>query len=1056
MQIGQNSKYLLMQTRSKAKMYEYSIPNELHIAVEDKANELLLIAISAIGDISAQIIKENNPFRIIPEEKKVELEFASRYFDAFLQSKLEPTYPQYYFLLGAIAYYLCGYTGSAKVMANNLIVNKLDLDCNAIEKTIALLLQDKINSESLTGVIEESSYSYYLHQVIATWDTWFQQHHPPDFSFITEFRSHIYSHGTSRELLLTDALLAILLLKIERSALNLLPSYSHLELGAWEEMLGNKKNIHELWPAQIRLGEAGVFSGKSAVIQMPTSSGKTTSMSIAIQSAFLSKRTALAIIVAPFRALCREISIDIAHDFEDDPNVSVNAISDVLETDDMMELLGSLGKESKNIMVLTPEKLIYLLRQNIELIKEVGLIIFDEAHMFDDATRGAHYELLISTIMMHLDKDTQRLLLSAVIPNAEQINEWFTGGQGVVIADNSIRATEKSIAIADWETFRSDQYGYLYFLDPENHNNLEFYVPRVIEIQPLKKQRKNEKQRFFPTVNFQTAKVEYNDIAIYLALKLNHNGGVAIFCGRKDTADGVLDRIIELELRGVDIKSFLNNTAENEYEKIARLIKENYGQDNIYYKAAMKGIFAHHRGISNGIRIASEYAMKKGLIKCIVCTSTLAQGVNLPIRYLIISNLYQAQERIKVRDFHNLVGRAGRAGLYTEGTILLSETFVYSRKTRHKENWRWKAYLEILDPSNSESCLSQILLLVRPVTIEVSYNTAVTYDFYHMVLARYNDAKNYDEELPKLIERFVAQHPKKAYAFKSMVDQVIRCLDVIESYLLSFLTDSSNQEFDSLVSNTFGYFLASEEEKERMKTIFSTIKTHLLDTVNSADKRAVFSRTLLGTKQLLELEEWVNENYVELLNCDATSQILHLIIPKIIEYSENKRLKAVITEEAIPNMANMWIDGMTYKQIFNYAIGNDVQIIRRNKEAGIQLGDVIDICDDGFGYASTLIINAIFELLQLQYEESNDACKLLGELSKQMRYGLPSKKSILIFESGFADRVVSLILATALREIPFNNKKQFQKVAEANKDILMKLLDGYPRIFVDRMSGLLL
>lgn len=48
MLIGSNSKYLLKQTRSKAKMYEYSVPSELHIAVENNANELLLIAIAAI------------------------------------------------------------------------------------------------------------------------------------------------------------------------------------------------------------------------------------------------------------------------------------------------------------------------------------------------------------------------------------------------------------------------------------------------------------------------------------------------------------------------------------------------------------------------------------------------------------------------------------------------------------------------------------------------------------------------------------------------------------------------------------------------------------------------------------------------------------------------------------------------------------------------------------------------------------------------------------------------------------------------------------------------
>ena len=739
MLIGNNSKYLLKQTRSKAKMYEYDVPNDLHIAVEENANDLLLTAIGAIGNLSAEILNANNPYRIIPSDKKAELEFASHFFDAFFQSKLEPQYPQYYLLLGAIAYYLCDYIGSAKVMATMITIEKLDLDCSGIERVLTLLLQDKLTQNSLPELSQNNPYSQYLALVAETYQNGVQQCKPVELGFITEFRTLVYAQGSPRELLLADALLAILLTKIERSAINLLPKYSGLSTNDWKGMFKNKKSIRELWPAQIRLGEAGVFLGKSAIIQMPTSSGKTTSMSIAIRAAFLAGRTSLAVVVAPFRALCREISIDIGKDFFDDTNVHINALSDVLEIDDLIERLQSFGQESKNIMILTPEKLIYLLRQDAELFQETGLIIFDEAHMFDDASRGAQYELLISTIMMYLGANTQKILLSAVIPNAAEINNWFTDGKGVVIADSSIRAAEKSVAIADWENYRNEKYGYLYFLDPENHNNLEFYVPRIIEIQPLKSFPRERKSRFFPSVDFRTSKVEHNDIAICLALKLNHNGGVAIFCGRRDTADSILGRIIEIESRGIDISSFKSHSIDDEHKKIANLIDENCGQSNIYYTAAMKGVFAHHRNIPNGIRIATEYAMKENLIRCIVCTSTLAQGVNLPIRYLIISSLYQAQEKIKVRDFHNLIGRAGRAGLYTEGTILFSETFVYSRKNFSNDKWRWKHYLEMLDSRNSESCLSQFLLLVRPKRFGESYERAVVCDFYELVLSRYDN-----------------------------------------------------------------------------------------------------------------------------------------------------------------------------------------------------------------------------------------------------------------------------------------------------------------------------
>lgn len=96
---------------------------------------------------------------------------------------------------------------------------------------------------------------------------------------------------------------------------------------------------------KIRLGEAGTFWEKSAIIQMPTSSGKTTSMSIAIRAAFSYRRTSMAVVVvASFRPLCREISDDISNDFLSDSNVHVNALSDVLEIDDRLELLESFGE----------------------------------------------------------------------------------------------------------------------------------------------------------------------------------------------------------------------------------------------------------------------------------------------------------------------------------------------------------------------------------------------------------------------------------------------------------------------------------------------------------------------------------------------------------------------------------------------------------------------------------------------------------------------------------------------------------------------------------------
>lgn len=98
---------------------------------------------------------------------------------------------------------------------------------------------------------------------------------------------------------------------------------------------------------------------------------------------------------------------------------------------------------------MTPEKLLFVLRQNIVLLSKVGLIIFDEGHLFDDISRGITYELLISTIKLYMSDEIQKILISAVIPNAEEINGWLTGGNGKAVKNNVIQTTEKVIGIAE-------------------------------------------------------------------------------------------------------------------------------------------------------------------------------------------------------------------------------------------------------------------------------------------------------------------------------------------------------------------------------------------------------------------------------------------------------------------------------------------------------------------------------------------------------------------------------------------------------------------------------
>ena len=103
------SKNLLAITRSKAKMYEYNIPEQDHIAINYTLTNLLDLAISIVGDLSADFEEITNN----GDESKYNLLFSAKYFDALLNSRERTIEGDYLKLLSASSYYLAGYPGSS-------------------------------------------------------------------------------------------------------------------------------------------------------------------------------------------------------------------------------------------------------------------------------------------------------------------------------------------------------------------------------------------------------------------------------------------------------------------------------------------------------------------------------------------------------------------------------------------------------------------------------------------------------------------------------------------------------------------------------------------------------------------------------------------------------------------------------------------------------------------------------------------------------------------------------------------------------------------------------
>ena len=1018
-EFGRNSLYFSKLVRSKAKMIEFDIPLESHIPISEDAQKSFLGGLAIVADTARKYFEDYINHKSFDSQLKNQLHNVAEYFDALLVSGLgnSAEYQDYIAILGTTAYYLGDYNGSSRVM-----VNYISNDMQLLEESITLVrvfidvITDKL---FLNHTPIEGKYSSELNTLVESYRNYILSKTEFSIDSYRDLQDKVYRNGSDFSVIIVNCLLAVVCKKIDSSSTKLLPEFSGLDFSLWQDYIQSTGSIKELWPSQIELGKQAIFSGKSGIVQMPTSSGKTASINLTLRSAFYSNRIDNALIVAPFRALCREIYRDINAHFVDENNVIVSEVFDLPEIPQDFSIFND-GK--KRVFILTPEKLLFLLRNHRSFIDEIGLCIFDEAHLFDDPSRGTNFELLLSTVKQIFPKEIQKILISAVIPNSEAINRWFNE-DGVIVSNNSIKTTEKRVAFSDLNGSNEQ----LYFIDPITFEE-EFFVPRTVSVSELEQLGKERKQKVFPELT------NANDISIYYGTKLINNGGVGIFCGRKDTVNVVLRRFIDLNNRNYDLTDFLKNSDRSEVEKIGNLIGQNLGYDSVEYTCSQLGVFSHHSGIPMGIRIAIEYAFSKSKINNVVCTSTLAQGVNLPIKYLIVSSMYQAGDVIKVRDFQNLIGRAGRAGKYTEGTIILTEPNIYKSP---KNEWKKQNYKVLLNPINSEGCQSNILNIIQfKSVVPTDYSLEPeSFDFWSLIKERVDSTVEYRRKIDTILSKLKKQNSPYFKDFNFKITQIEKTLTAIENYIASMFTN--DMETDSLVENTLGYFLGNEEEQEKIKELFILIKSKI---ITSLVETEIIAKNSIGLYQSELLKEWVQENKTSILSCEKEEDLLGVLTKIIIDFSNNKEMRKLSIEN-LNYISQLWIKGISYFQIWESCTEKSISIEKRGKSKPIDMSDIISICDNGLGYETSMVLNAINNILEELVGEELD---VLTMLIKRLKYGLPLEKEINIYELGFSDRIVVQVIG---QEINAVSKNQIRNEIKRKSARLEDKLSDFPSYY---------
>ncbi|MEM1569404.1 MAG: DEAD/DEAH box helicase [Candidatus Bathyarchaeia archaeon] len=414
--------------------------------------------------------------------------------------------------------------------------------------------------------------------------------------------------------------------------------------------------ICELYPPQEEaFRKTKVLNGGNLLLASPTASGKTLVAELCALKHIL-ELNGKVLYTTPLKALASE-KYERFKQYEKLSKFNGEHVRVAVSTGDYDSSDPWLGKY--DFIVTTYEKFDSLLRHGAQWVKELSLLIVDEIHYIGQGDRGPTLEVVL-TRFRKLNHKGQILALSATVRNVEEIAEWLNA----------------EYITTDWRPVKLREGVYV-------DGRVEFNDGTVLEIE--------EHGSPIESITYDTIK----------------NGGqILIFTDTRRNAVTLAKRLTKT------VKLFLNKQTERSLKRIANSILSSEAVTNLDESLALSienGVAFHHAGLKHDRRTVIEDAFRKGYIKALTATPTLAAGVNLPARRVTLTS-YERYEPgygrspISVMEYKQMVGRAGRPNYDPIGESILiarnrdeadfiMEHYIYARPERIWSNLGAEPYL---------------------------------------------------------------------------------------------------------------------------------------------------------------------------------------------------------------------------------------------------------------------------------------------------------------------------------------------------------------------------
>lgn len=439
----------------------------------------------------------------------------------------------------------------------------------------------------------------------------------------------------------------------------------------------------DLWPSQIDAATRALNLADNMVVSLPTSAGKTRVAELCILACLAAGRRV--VFVTPLRALSAQTEVTLQRTFQP-LGKTVSSLYGAIGVSDVDE---DFLRES-DIIVATPEKLDFALRNDPEFLDTVGLVVLDEGHMIGLTEREVRYEVQIQRLLRRGDAKSRRIVcLSAILPDGDELQDftaWLTGDQDDGLIKMDWRPTRLRYGEVEW---RGDHARLEISIGSEKP-----FVPKFLSAS-LPKGRKT---RFFPC--------DQRELCIATAwAMLADKHSVLIFCPQRRSVEPFAKAIVDLASRG-SIASALEHHPAVLANAIA-IGTEWLGDDSPVLACLKLGVAIHHGALPTPYRKEVERLLRDGVLRVTVSSPTLAQGLNLSATTLIFHGLMRAAEPIDIAEFRNVVGRAGRAYVDVEGLVLMP---MFDRVSKRRTDW--KEMVENAKGKEMESGLLRLLMFL--------------------------------------------------------------------------------------------------------------------------------------------------------------------------------------------------------------------------------------------------------------------------------------------------------------------------------------------------------